>query len=561
MMAKPTSGTINANEGQSAVEQRGIDPASPLFVSIWQKEDEDWRLVDYNEALLATTGGRLTSFSGAMASEFYQDRPDILEDMHRCTAGKSAIKRKMPYTLRSTGEDRFLTLSYIPVPPDLFLLVAEDITDEVQAELALQAARQAAEAAQHEEAARRHEAERRRLIAESLRAILAALNSDQPLEAVLDLIASRARRLLGTQAVGIYRLERGADTWSVEASRGLLVTYVAGSRVPVGQDTLRQAILTRKPVTSFAGGDGAIGRSVQSGQAINRSSSAVDDGERHRDKRLRRPDRRSWIGWYQAWLAVPIITKDEVFGGILLYYAEPRTLSEEEIQLAIAFGDQAALAIGNAQLRARVGEAAAEAERERLARELHDAITQTLFSASVIAEAVPRIWKARPEEAQEGMEELRRLTRGALAEMRTMLVELRPSALTEKPLGELLGHLCEAITSHSRIPVTPEVEGDTILPPDVQVALYRMAQEALNNVHKHARASKVWVTLWNRPGVTRLEVRDDGRGFDPVAAAHIGLGLGTMRERAESIGAMLAIDSQLGQGTRVTVEWEGVPGR
>lgn len=556
MMAGPESGAMRASEGARAVEGDAVGAASPLFVSIWQNEDGDWRLVDYNEALVATTEGRLTAFAGALASEFYRDRPDILEDMRRCTAKKSAIKRKMPYTLRSTGEERFLTLSYIPVPPDRFLLVAEDITDEVQAELALQAARQAAEAAQHEEEARRHDAERRRLIAESLRAILAALNSDQPLDAILDLIASRARRLLDTQAVGIYRLESGADTWLVEASRGLLVTYVAGSKVPVGQDTLRQAILTRKPVTSFAGGDEAIGRKVQSGRGINQASPAVDDSERPRGKGQQRPERRSWIGWYRAWLAVPIITKDEVFGGMLLYYAEPRTLSEEEIQLAIAFGDQAALAIENAQLRARVGEAAAEAERERLARELHDAITQTLFSASVIAEAMPRIWKSRPDEAQLGMEELRRLTKGALAEMRTMLVELRPAALTEKPLGELLGHLCEAITSHSRVPVTLEIEGDTILPPDVQVALYRMVQEALNNVHKHARASKVGVALRNAPGVTRLEVRDDGRGFDPVAAAHIGLGLGTMRERAESIGAMIAIDSQVGQGTRVAVEWE-----
>jgi signal transduction histidine kinase len=559
MMTMPESGSTSVDEEQPAVDAQFLQSASPLLVSIWHSEEGDWRLVDYNEALLATTDGRLTGFAGAMASEFYQDRPDILEDMHRCAAEKSAIKRKMPYTLRSTGEERYLTLSYIPVAPDLFLLVAEDITDEVQAELALQEARQAAEAAQHEEAARRHEAERRRLIAESLRAILAALNSDQPLEAILDLIASRARRLLDTQAVGIYRLESGADTWAVEASRGLLVTYVAGSRVPVGQGTLRRAIVTRQPVTSMEGHDAptreppgpkATGEDLPARQGAARQATVAP-----------RATRASWPGWYRAWLAVPIITKGEVFGGMLLYYTEPRTLSEEEVQLAVAFGDQAALAVENARLRERAEQAAAAAERERLARELHDAITQTLFSASVIAEAMPRIWKAQPEEAQQGMEELRRLTRGALAEMRTMLVELRPAALTEKPLGELLGHLCQAITGHSRIPVMLDVEGDTILPPDVQVTLYRMAQEALNNVDKHARAGKVAVALRNGSGVTRLEVRDDGRGFDPVAAAHTGLGLGTMRERAESIGAVLSIDSQVGQGTRVTVEWEGVSGR
>ena len=560
-MTERQSQSGDRGQGQPVVDAEARQPDSVLPVSMWRREHGDWRLVDYNQALLAATHGRLDEFTGVVASQFYADRPDILADMDRSFATNHAIKRRMLYRFRSTGEERHLTLSYLPVQPDLLLLVAEDITEDVHAEQLLEAARDTAEAARREAAARLHEAERRRLIAESLRAILAALNSDQPLEAVLDLIASRARRLLDTQAVGIYRLESEADTWSVEASRGLLVTYVAGSKVPVGQDTLRQAILTRQPVTSLAEGDDGIGPSGQPAQGVVPSPSTGHDSQGPPEEWPRGTAGRSWIGWYRAWLAVPIVTKAEIFGGMLLYYAEPRTLSEEEVQLAVAFGDQAALAIENAQLRARVGQAAAAAERERLARELHDAITQTLFSASVIAEAMPRIWKARPEEAQEGMEELRRLARGALAEMRTMLVELRPAALTEKPLGELLGHLCEAITSHSRIPVTLEVEGDTMLPPDVQVALYRMAQEALNNVDKHARASQAGLSLSSQQGQARLEVWDDGCGFDPISADHAGLGLGTMRERAENIGAILTIDSQVGRGTRLTVDWDSVPGR
>jgi signal transduction histidine kinase len=382
------------------------------------------------------------------------------------------------------------------------------------------------------------EAERRRLIAESLRDILAALNSNQPLPSILDLIAAQARRLLDTQAVGIYHLESEADRWAVEAARGLLVTYVAGSKVPIGQSTLRQAILSRRPLI------GSHAKTAHGEEGI--STTDVDH----------RPAPRPRLGWYQAWLAVPIIIKDDVYGGMLSYYSEPRALSEEEIQLATSFCDQAALAIENARLRERVEQAAAAAERERLARDLHDAVTQTLFSASVIAEALPRIWDVKPEEARQGAEELHRLTRGALAEMRTMLVELRPAALIEKPLGELLSYLCDAFTSHSRIPVRLEVEGDVMLPPDVQVALYRMAQEALNNIGKHARASGALVALRSEPGRARLEVWDDGRGFDPAAVGVIGLGLGTMRERAGSIGATLSIDSQVGQGSHLTVDWQ-----
>jgi signal transduction histidine kinase len=260
---------------------------------------------------------------------------------------------------------------------------------------------------------------------------------------------------------------------------------------------------------------------------------------------------------------VPIITKGEVYGGMLLYYSEPRALSEEEIQLATSFCDQAALAIENARLRERAEQAATTAERERLARELHDAVTQTLFSASVIAEAMPRIWFDHPEERDRGIEELQHLTKGALAEMRTLLVELRPTALTEKPLGELLGHLAAAASGQTRTPVRLRVEGETKLEPGMQVALYRIAQEALNNVAKHARARQAWVSLHcsvaggaKECGKTViLSVRDDGRGFDPDKASPDHLGLAIMRERAGAVGAELTIESTRGGGTEVRVLW------
>jgi signal transduction histidine kinase len=377
------------------------------------------------------------------------------------------------------------------------------------------------------------ESERRRLIAESLREILAALNSNQPLATILDLIAAQARRLLDTQAVGIYRLESDADRWAIEAARGLLVTYVAGSNVPIGQSTLRQAILTSRPLI---------------GSYASRAKATEQDP-------WPAPPPRPRLGWYRAWLAVPIITKGEIYGGMLLYYVEPRALSEEEIQLATSFCDQAALAIENARLREQVEQAAAAAERERLARDLHDAVTQTLFSASVIAEALPRIWATDPQEVQNGIEELRRLTRGALAEMRTMLLELRPAALTEKPLDELLSHLADAMTGQTRIPVLLTVDGEACLHSELQVALYRIAQEALNNVAKHARASQAMVSLHCAPGSIRLEITDDGCGFDAAAAPPDSMGLRIMRERAAGIGAALEIESQPEGGTRVRVQW------
>jgi signal transduction histidine kinase len=134
-------------------------------------------------------------------------------------------------------------------------------------------------------------------------------------------------------------------------------------------------------------------------------------------------------------------------------------------------------------------------------------------------------------------------------------VELRPNALVEVPLATLLRQLTEAMVSRARIDIQLSAEGERKLPPDVQVGLYRIAQEALNNVVKHAKASHAVVTL--RLGDTvRLTVSDDGAGFDPGAVTADHLGLHIMRERAEAIGAQLSVYSEPGEGTQVLVLWD-----
>ena len=204
-------------------------------------------------------------------------------------------------------------------------------------------------------------------------------------------------------------------------------------------------------------------------------------------------------------------------------------------------------------------EAAAAAERERLARDLHDAVTQSLFSVSAIAEALPTIWERDQAQARLGLEELRQLTQGVLAEMRTLLLELRPSALTEQELDVLVPQLTEAMTGRTRMPITTRVTGDCNLPAEARIALYRIAQEALNNIVKHARASRATVELHCDAGYARLRISDDGHGFDPLRVPHGHLGLDIMRERAQAIGAELCIESQSDKGTRILVEWQVSP--
>jgi signal transduction histidine kinase len=218
------------------------------------------------------------------------------------------------------------------------------------------------------------------------------------------------------------------------------------------------------------------------------------------------------------------------------------------------FGNQVALAIENAQLRDDAEQMAVIGERHRLARELHDAVTQTLFSASLIADVLPRIWERNSEMGQAKLAELRELTRGALAEMRTLLLELRPATLTESRLDELLHQLAAAVIGRSRLQVDVEVEGKRPLPPEMQIALYRITQEALNNIIKHAGATQATINLRFLPDCVTLVVADNGRGFDPNTVSAHSLGLGIMRERAAKINAHLDIKSVIGEGTTISVQ-------
>lgn len=235
-------------------------------------------------------------------------------------------------------------------------------------------------------------------------------------------------------------------------------------------------------------------------------------------------------------------------------------LAQAQIEdLTLAVADHAQRALENAQQRDEAQRAAVSAERERLARDLHDAVTQTLFSAGLIAEILPRLYAENPAEGEKKLDDLRRLTRGALAETRSLLTELRPAALVETPFCDLLRQLIEATTGRTRLAITLTMEGDDVLPPDVQTNLYRIAQEALSNVVRHARARNLEVDLHYKLTEVNLSLRDDGRGFDPtdIPADHFGVRI--MAERAASIKAALKVDSTVDSGTRITVRWPMIP--
>ena len=257
-----------------------------------------------------------------------------------------------------------------------------------------------------------------------------------------------------------------------------------------------------------------------------------------------------------SWMWVPLAVKSRIIGGVGVAHEKRNYFTRHHADLALSVANQAAITIVNAELYQDAQTLAVLEERQNLARNLHDAINQSLFSAGLIAEVLPRLWEREPEEARRALEDLRRLTRGALAEMRSLLVELRPSALTDTDLGDLLRLLGNAFTGRTNIPVAVKVTGEGTLPATVQVVFYRICQEALNNIAKHAKASQVEIDVRQEPDSLELYIRDDGRGFDTaehVPPGHYGLSM--MRERAETAGALLAVTSQLGRGTELMIRW------
>jgi GAF domain-containing protein len=254
----------------------------------------------------------------------------------------------------------------------------------------------------------------------------------------------------------------------------------------------------------------------------------------------------------RAELAMPILLGDRLLG--ILDVAGVSRLGQEDVAAIQIIGDQLAVAIENARLAERGQQLAVLEERRRLARELHDSVTQSLFSMSLLAQVLPDLWEIDREEARAGLGQIRDMTRGALAEMRALLFELQPAALGEQGLAHALRVHAATLGSRIGIPVVVDVARDPALPRPVEQAFFRIAQEALANVARHAQARRVRVTL-NGPTPVRLAIADDGQGFHIEHTGEGRFGLISMRERAAAVGARLRVRSELGQGTEIIVEW------
>jgi signal transduction histidine kinase/putative methionine-R-sulfoxide reductase with GAF domain len=393
-----------------------------------------------------------------------------------------------------------------------------------------------------EEFDRREEAERRRKIAEALRDILRMLNSKTDIDELLNYIAAQSRGLLNASSTMIRKINYESNTVITEASSNLPEEFSVIQDLPFYSGGSEIVLRENKPVV-VSNLQESLGRYLEDPQELS-------------------PAQRLWakaiLRNYKSHMIVPLIIDENLYGTMTFYYINQTTFSEEDIYIGLTLASQVSLAIENARLRNQEKEVAIAAERNRLARDLHDAVTQTLFSATLIAEVIPKLWKKNAAEGERRLEELRQLTRGALAEMRTLLLELRPTALKDASFSDLIKQLSEALSGRTRIPVEVDLDEIPELEEELKIALYRISQEAFNNIAKHANANLVKVKLHSNQDICMLIISDDGKGMNEINFPSNHLGIGIMKERAVAINSVLEIDSKPGIGTTVTVKWKTV---
>ena len=422
-----------------------------------------------------------------------------------------AAAPRLPIVVLTGFDDRGIGLQALQIGAQDYLVKGDTTSATLQRALRYAVERKRIEADEQEHLA----------TIEALRDSLAALTSTLDLDEVLDRVLDNISRVIPHQAATVMLVEN-SQVRVVRARVEGVGQQVHSGLVPVDSDSLLTAV-------------------IRNGETL-----------RLDDQPCPHPEPNS-VRAVMSLLAAPIQLAEQVIGVISVYRAQ--SFSEADSQRLRLFAEQAAIALRNARQFWDTSALAALQERQRLARDLHDSVTQTLFSASVIAETVLKLWPGRPERIEPMLRQLHQLNTGALAEMRVLLLELRPTALEGVSLHDLLVQLVTSMRSRKKLDILFEFDEYPALPFEVKEALYRITQEALNNVLKHSRATHAEVRLKYVPSDNALLlcICDNGGGFDEGQPKSTSLGMTIMHERAQAIGAALNIDNQPDRGVTVQV--------
>ncbi|MDR7544948.1 MAG: GAF domain-containing sensor histidine kinase [Armatimonadota bacterium] len=371
----------------------------------------------------------------------------------------------------------------------------------------------------------------RRREAETLYRLGTEITGLSDVQRILELVVGSARDLLDGDAAMLSLLDEGRSTLVVRAAAGLRTRELLGAELQPGH--------------------GLAGRVLQTGQAAVVADYVADPSITHElDDAVRREGLQTFIG-------VPIGTRNHTIGCLAIGFRRVRPIIDDDVRLAARVAHQAAIAIENARLYERVQSLAILEERDRLGREMHDSLGQSLGLLNLKVKLVEDlIAGGRTREAGDELAQMRQTIREAYDEVRYAILGLRTSDARED-LEVGLRVQVTRFREQARLPVAFEVYGPIPpVPALAAVQISRIVQEALTNVRKHAQASSVGVVLSAADGRLQVRVADNGVGFDVQAvqaAAGARFGLETMRERAESIGGALQVVSAPGQGTTVTL--------
>ena len=410
----------------------------------------------------------------------------------------------MPYQISDPG--------YIPRLQQILNTLQAEIAEREEATAAL--ARQNAELY--------GELRRRLAESESFNRVLVSLLQKTVLEQVLDIVCAEAQSLIGATGSAILLL---TDQAWLEVKHRLGKPLAAVAPVPVDGSLAGQVVRQGAPVL-------------------------LNDPDL-----LERAQVYQWPTDLSALLAVPLHVNGGVIG-VLDVVNKTGGFTEEDVPVMSLFANQAAMAIEHARLQQQAEQLAVLGERQRLARELHDSVTQSLYSVTLYANAAALALAAGKVDVTAGyLQELQETAQEGMRDMRLLIFQLHPPVLEAEGVVAALQARLAAVEGRAGIHVEFRIEGERRLPIAIETELYWIAQEALNNVRKHAAAQHVTVHLHFAAATVCLEVLDDGVGFDlqAVPAARRG-GLRTIAERTARVGGTLTHESTLGEGTRVKVE-------
>jgi PAS domain S-box-containing protein len=575
---------------------------SPIPTITWQRVEDAFKIIDYNFAALSFTGGEISKYTGTIAGEFYTTRPDILADFDRCFKKRSIVKRKTPYQMITTGEEKDLVLTLAFIPPDLIFQYFEDLTDYIQAEKAL------AES----------EAKYRQLFESESDAVMVFDAETGRFEdanrTTLDLYGYSKEEFLTLTVEDI----------SAEKEKTRIAVHRYNKGKP-GSERVPLRYFKKKDGTIFPG-EIAAGKFISGGR--KKMIEAVRDiTEREQaNKKLKESEERYRSLVDNIAIGVTFISPDmeiltlnnhmkqwyphidpskkplcyQVFNDpprdkVCSYCPTFKTLRDGKVHEATtetpAGGEIRSYRIISSPVKDYEGNVVAaiemvediterrrteahiqnlshqllkvqESERQMISSELHDTVAQDLSTLKMAVKTLFDKQRKEPPETKQKISEFFKMLNRSILTVRNLSYDLRPPGLEEIGILQSLSTYCEEFSENTGIKVEFHSAGlkNPALDSFSEINLYRLIQEGLNNVRKHADASRVTINLVGAHPNIILRIEDDGKGFD-VQARELALGsekrmgLRSMKERVNLLQGRMTIQSRPMKGTKISIKF------